>query len=201
MKIEEAIANLRTNGSKRNFSQSFDLIINLKNIDLKKPENKFSKEVQLPHGRGKEINVGIISDRISGAITKSELESIAEDKKKIRELTKKYEFLICEAPLMLLVGKVLGKYLAPRGKMPKLLPPGRDYNAVVNELKNSVRIRVRDSPVIHVYAGSEKMSDEQIKDNVKKILEEVAKTLPKGKNQIKNVYLKMTMTQPVKIDW
>ncbi len=200
MNLKQAVEHLRTI-KQRKFGQSFDLIINLKNIDLKKPENKFSKEVILPYGRGKEINVGVISDRVSGAITKAELEAIANDKKKIRELAKKYEFLICEAPLMPLVGKLLGKYLAPRGKMPRLLPPGRDHNAVVNELKQSVKIRLRDSPVIHVYVGSEKMADNQIKENAQKILEEISKTLPKGKNQIKNIYLKTTMSAPVKITW
>lgn len=200
MKLQEAISHIRTN-KQRKFSQSFDLIINLKNIDLKKPENRFSKDVQLPHGRGKEINVGVISDKIPGGINKAEIESISNNKKKVRELVKNYEFLVCEAPLMPLVGKLLGKYLAPRGKMPKLLPPGRDHNAAVNELKNSVRARVRDYPVVHVYAGNEKMSDQQIKENAEKILDEISKALPKGKNQIKNVYLKTTMSSPVKIEW
>jgi large subunit ribosomal protein L1 len=199
MKLQEAIEYLRTSGRKTNFSQSFDLVINLKNIDLKKPENKFSKEVQLPHGRGKGIAVGIISDRVPEAISKSELESM--DKRKIRELSKKYEFLVAEAPLMPLVGRVLGKYLAPKGKMPKLLPPGRDVNSVVGELKDSVRIRVRDSPVIQVYVGNEKMEGQKIKENAEKVLEDVVKTLPKGRDQIKSVYIKTTMSSPVKVSW
>ncbi|MBI4018343.1 MAG: 50S ribosomal protein L1 [Candidatus Aenigmarchaeota archaeon] len=200
MKIQEAISHIRTDSKQRKFSQSFDLVINLKNIDLKKPESKFSKEIQLPHGRGKEINVGIMSDRISGAISRPDLEAIAADKKRVRMLVNEYEFFVAEAPLMPVVGKLLGKYLAPRGKMPKLLAPGRDHNAVVNELKQSVRVRVRDSPVIHAYVGSEKMSDQQIKENAERLLEEILKTLPKGRDQIKNVYLKTTMGNPVKIE-
>ncbi|MBI4174363.1 MAG: hypothetical protein HY517_01860, partial [Candidatus Aenigmarchaeota archaeon] len=47
MKLGEAIAKAR-DGEKRKFSQTFDLIVNLRNIDLKKPENKFSKDIILP---------------------------------------------------------------------------------------------------------------------------------------------------------
>ncbi|MBI2233349.1 MAG: 50S ribosomal protein L1 [Candidatus Aenigmarchaeota archaeon] len=200
MKIDDALKYLRENSKQRKFAQSVDLIINLKNIDLKKPENKFSKEVLLPNGRGKEISVGIISDKISGAVTKADIETFEKDKKKLKQFTKQYDFTIAEAPLMPLVGKVLGRHLAPRGRMPKLLPPGRNPQMMVDELKNSVRIRVRDSPTIQVLAGSEEMSDVQLKENVGKILDEVSKSLPKGKNQIKDIHIKMTMGKPVKID-
>ena len=200
MKIDDALKYLRENSKQRKFAQSVDLIINLKNIDLKKPENKFSKEVLLPNGCGKEISVGIISDKISGAVTKADIETFEKDKKKLKQFTKQYDFTIAEAPLMPLVGKVLGRHLAPRGRMPKLLPPGRNPQMMVDELKNSVRIRVRDSPTIQVLAGSEEMSDAQLKENIDKILDEVSKSLPKGKNQVKDIHVKMTMGKPVKID-
>lgn len=199
MKLEEALNYVRENSGNRKFSQSFDLMINLKNIDLKKPENKFSKDIVLPHGRGKDVEVGIISDSIPGAITKNDLETMQGDKHKIKELTKKYEFLICEAPLMALVGKILGRYLAPRGKMPRILPPGTDHKAFVSDVKKSARVKVRDSPVIHVVVGTEKMTNSEVAENVKRIFEEVQKSLP-GKVKIKNSYLKLTMGKGVKID-
>src|SRR3989344_2423185 len=67
MKIEQAIEELKKS-KKRNFSQTYDMIVILRNLDLKKPENRFSKEVLLPHGRGKDVEVGIISDSIPQAI-------------------------------------------------------------------------------------------------------------------------------------
>ena len=38
--LQKAIEEVRKNSTKRNFKQSFDLIINLKNLDLKKPEHQ-----------------------------------------------------------------------------------------------------------------------------------------------------------------
>ncbi len=197
MKIDEALKTL-SEVPKRNFVQSYDLIVALKNIDLKKPENKFSKDILLPHGRGKDVNVCIISDKIEGSLTKADIETI--DKKGVRELTKKYDFFLCEAPLMPLVGKILGKYLGPKGKMPKLLPPNTDPKAMTEEAKKSIRIRVRDSPVIQVPVGTEAMTPAQIKENVEKVFDEIKKTLPKGLSQVKTVMLKLTMNKPVKLD-
>lgn len=194
--VEESIKQVRE-GSKKNFIQSIDLIVNLKNIDLKKPENKFSKDVVLPHGRGKNIEVGVISDNFPGAITKAYLEGIT--KIEMRKLVRKYDFFVCEAPLMALVGKVLGKYLGPKGKMPKLLPPHTDPKPMVEELKTSLRIKVRDSPTLHLIVGTEAMSDGQLKENIEKVMEEIKKALP-AKVQIRSVILKKTMGKPVRLN-
>lgn len=193
--IEDAIKHLRT-FPKRGFNQSLDLNVTLKNIDLKRPENKFSKEVVLPHGLGKDVEVCIISE--AAGMGKKEIDELEKDKQKMKRFVKKYDFYLCEAALMPLVGKVLGRYLAPKGKMPKLLPPGRDPSALIDETKKSVRIRVREAPSMQIMIGTEAMADEQLKDNAERVVEEIKKSLP-GKVQIKNVYLKFTMTGHVKL--
>jgi len=198
--IEESIKYLRENNQKREFEQTFDLTINLRNIDLKKPENKFSKDVILPNGRGKDVEVGIISDNIPEAVLKkSDIESLATDKAGMKRILRKYEFFVCEASLMPLVGKTLGKFLGPKGKMPKLLSPGSDYKNIVDETKKSVRVKVRDIPVIQTCVGSENMSDTHIRENIERVMEEVRKSIP-PKTQIKNVYFKLTMSKPVKLE-
>jgi large subunit ribosomal protein L1 len=199
MKLDEAIKILRES-KKRNFSQSIDLIFSLRNIDLKKPENKFSKDVVLPHGKGKDVIVGIISDRIPDAINKNQIMELEQDKKALRKFVRKYDFFLCEAPLMPIVGKILGRYLGPIGKMPKLLPPGQRVEPILEDAKNSVRIRVRDSPVMQCMIGTEVMDDKKIKENAERVINEVKSALPKGHTQIKYVFIKTTMGKPVKID-
>ena len=196
MNLTEAIEQLRSS-EKRKFSQSFDLMVNLANIDLKKPENKFSKDVMLPHGRGKDVKVAVMSDTIKDSITKRDIESM--DKKTMKQLAREYEFFLAEAPLMPVVGKIMGRYLGPKGKMPKLLVPGRSPESAVNEAKKSVRVKVRDLPVVHVYVGSENMENMQIEENAIHIINEVKRSLP-AKARIRNVYIKLTMSKPVKID-
>jgi large subunit ribosomal protein L1 len=198
-KVADAIVFLKENTKKRNFSQSFDLIFNLKNIDLRKPENKFSKDISLPHGRGKDVKIGVISDRIKDAITKNDIDGFS--KKETKKLVRQYDFFLCEVPLMPFVGKKLGRFLAPIGKMPSPIPPNIPNIApVIESKKKATRIRLRDAPTIQVIAGSEGMDSNHVEENINFVIGEVEKNLPKGKNQIRNVYLKMTMGKAIKLD-
>ena len=197
IKLEDAVKKIRE-GEKRKFSQTIDLIVNIRNIDLKKPENKFSKDIILPHGRGKDVSVCVISDNIPGSIGKIDVENFSRNKSAAKQFTKKHDFFVCEAPLMPLVGKVLGRYLGPKGKMPRLLPPGRDPKFIVDETKKSLRIILRDAPTIQIPIATEEMSDAEIKENAEKVIEEVRKSLP-AKAQIRNAYIKTTMGKAVKV--
>ena len=60
--ILEAIKKIRENSKKRKFSQSFDLIINLKNINLKKAGDSVDMFLTLPFGRGKKVKVCALVD-------------------------------------------------------------------------------------------------------------------------------------------
>jgi len=93
----------------------------------------------------------------------------------------------------------LGRYLGPTGKMPKPLPPGADPKIVAEGLSKSVRIRIKDSPNIQCAVGTESMSNEQILDNSKRVIEEIKKALP-AKAQVRNAYFKLTMGKPAKFN-
>ncbi|MBI2583475.1 MAG: 50S ribosomal protein L1 [Candidatus Aenigmarchaeota archaeon] len=200
MQIAEAVKAARES-EKREFKQSFDLSINISGLDLKKPENRISKEILLPHGRGKLAKVCLISDSgdYEEKIGKGELESLGNNKKEAKNLARSYDFFMSEPQLMVAVGKSIGKYLGPVGKMPKVVPPGTDVNKTAQQLSKSVRLRIKDSPVIHCTVGTEDMSDSQISENVNAVLGEMKKMLP-GKGKIRNAYLKLTMGKSAKID-
>ena len=199
----EKIKEVKEKSKKRNFNQRYDLIINLKEIDLKKPENKIDEFFPLPKGRGKEASIVFFSDsseKIEGCrvINSSEIEELGKDKKKVKKLIKSTDFFISEPKLMPIVGKHLGKFLAPRGMMPK--PIVGDIKKEVEELKKSVRITVNKQPIIHTIVGSEEMKEKDVEENIHALFSFVEKKLPKGKNNIKNAYLKLTMGHPVKLE-
>lgn len=201
MKIEEAITELKKT-EQRKFDQTYDLIINLKNIDIKKPENKISKEIMLPHGKGKPVSVFVFSEQ--NGINKARLEEMAANKKEAKKLSKQYDFFLGTPELMPLIGKTLGRYLAPLGKMPQPIPPNATeemINAIKKRKENAVRLRIRNMPAFQVPVGTQSMKDEHIKENVETVLREAIAALPKGRSQIKNVSIKLTMSKPIKIDY
>jgi large subunit ribosomal protein L1 len=201
------IKEAKEKSKKRNFSQSWDLIINLKNMDMKKPENKFNLDFPLPEGVGKERKVLFIVDSLFGEakktgamlILKDDLEKLGRDKKKLKKYAYEYDRWFCEAPLMPLVGKTLGIVLGPRGKMPKPIPPKGSLQPFIEMSKRVVSIRTKDSPVIHVSIGTEKMKEEQIMKNAIAVMNFVKEKLPKGIGNIRGAYIKLTMGKPVKL--
>jgi len=201
-KILNTIKELREKSGKRNFSQSFDLIISLKEYDMKKPENKFTEDVILPHGKGRESSVIVFADNIkdpgTDVFTTEEVNNLMKNKRKAKKMVSSTDFFLAEAKLMPVVGKVLGQYVGPRGKLPKIITG--DVKALVKNYKKSVRVRVKDAPVIQTIIGKEDMKDQEIAENVEAVLNFLKTRLPKGKNNIGKIMMKLTMGKPIKIE-
>lgn len=207
-KIADCIKQARERAKKRKFSQSFDLAVNLKGLDLKKPENRFNSEFALPEGRGKDSKIAIIADLLASSakdhadlvIKKAEIEQLAKDKKKFKKIVREHDWFFGEAPLMPLIGKTLGIVLGPLGKMPKPLPPNANVKAFVEGAKRTTKVRLKDSPVIHISIGTEDMKDEAIAKNIEGALAFVKDKLPKGGANVRSVHLKLTMGPAVKLE-
>lgn len=201
-KILKAIQELRKISKKRNFSQSFDLIVSLKEFDIKKPENRFTEDIILPHGRGEEAKVVVFSDSFKDldceVLGTSDLERYSKNKREAKKLVRNTDFFLAEPKMMVLVGKIFGQYMGPRNKLPKVIVG--DAAKMVSDYKKAVRIRIKDSPVIQCLVGKENMKDEEIAENVEAVLKAILPKLPRGIQNIKSIMIKMTMSKPVKVE-
>ena len=205
----ETVKKAREGAGKRNFKQTFDLAINFRHLDIKKPENKIKTEVILPKGMGKDLTIGIFADTLIPQtrkleniilIRKDELEGMRKDKKKAKAIANKCYSFLSEAPLMPLVGKFLGPVLAVRNKMPKPVPPTLpNIEPLVKKSRNTILVAVKGSPAVHCKIGTEDMSDEDIAENAFAVVKAVETALPKGITQMKSAHIKLTMGKPAKI--
>jgi large subunit ribosomal protein L1 len=194
---------------KRNFQQSVEIAINLKDVDLTNPKNRLSEDVILPKGRGKTLKVGIFATQEMQAkaravadlvIPSEEIPKLAEDKVKAKKQVEAIDFFIAEAPLMAGVGKSLGVILGPRGKMPKPIPPGSDPANVVANLKKTVKVRSKDRRTFQVPVGTSDMSAEDLAENIEAVLNRIRTKLERGYQNIHTAYVKTTMGPAVKLD-
>jgi large subunit ribosomal protein L1 len=198
MAVQKALESAK----KRNFTETVELAINLKDVDLSLPKNRITDDIVLPNGRGRPIRICVIGggelvqkakDVADVTITADELQTIADDKKQAKKLANDIDYFIAEAPMMALVGKRLGIVLGPRGKMPKPIAPGLDPTAMINGLRNSVSVRTKDRMTFHAPVGTVDMTPEQIADNIEAILKRVELKLEKGRMNIASSYVKTTM--------
>jgi len=187
---------------KRNFVETVELAINLKDVDLAIPKNRIQEDIILPFGRGKAVRVCVIGggelalkakNVADLVITPDEIGTIADDKKQAKKIANSTDYFIAEAPLMAVVGKRLGIVLGPRGKMPKPIPPGADPTGMVDNLRKSVTVRTKDRKTFHVPVGTVNMPPEQIADNIEIILKRVSLKLEKGMANVASAYVKTSM--------
>lgn len=211
MQQEQALKTLRTikeNGPKRNFSQSVDLVMNLKDIDLKKTDQQLDLYVTLHYPYGKDIRVC--------ALVGPELEDEAKEHchhtirqtnfsqltpKDIKTLAKEYDYFIAQANVMPQVAATFGRVLGPRGKMPNpkagcVVPPKTNLKPLVDRLKQTVRVIAKKDPVLHLKVGSQDQSEEEVADNIAFLYRQIVVNLPLEENNVKNALLKLTMGKP-----
>jgi large subunit ribosomal protein L1 len=207
--ILAAVKEAKEKSEKREFNQSVELILKLHDVDMKSPEGKIQEVLELPNALEKPNKICVIAsgefamkaknanaDRV---IERSELEALGGKKKDLRKIANGYDVFIAEAPLMSLVGKVLGPVLGPRGKMPLPVPPSADISGLTKKYRKTIVIRLRNQPIIQNRVAMENMKDEEIVENIQAILKILEGKLKKGMKNIRFAYVKTAMGAPVKI--
>lgn len=199
---------LQGESKQRNFLESVELAVNLKDIDLSNPKNRLQEEIVLPNGRGKPVRVGVFGssemamkakDVADVIIQPDEIETLATNKAQARKFASANDFFLAEAPLMPTIGKRLGVVLAPRGKMPKPIPPGSDPKAAIEKLRSSVTVRTRDRKTFHLPIGTKDMPPEKLAENLDAVLKRLMSKLERGKMNIQSAYVKTTMGPSYKV--
>jgi len=189
---------------KKNFKQSIDLIINLKGLNLKKPEHQINIFITLQHDTGKKVSVC--------ALVGPELESKAKEvcdevilqekfnifkKPEIKKLANKHDFFIAQASVMPKIATVFGRFLGPKGKMPNpkmggVLPTNADVKSLVGKLRRTVNLATKNEPTIKCMVGKED-ADDRVIDNILTVYSSIIQKLPNEKQNVKTVLLKLTM--------
>lgn len=199
----------RAKSKKRGFNQSFDLVVTLRNIDIKKHDININDVVYLAHKFSNKPSVCVFAggdlalrakrggaDRV---IEPAELDKNATDKRELRKIAKGYSFFLSETTLMAKIGKTLGQFLGPKGKMPAPLPPNAPVENMIKRFRSAVRVRSRGQLAVACKVGDESLSDEEVAENVSAIFSAIERRLPSAENNIGKVMLKLTMAEPVTV--
>ena len=204
--IASTLKKLKEFSPKRNFKQSIDLILNLRDLDLKKPEHQVNMFVALPYGTGKKISVCAFVDSDMEPKAKEACDEIIlldqferfKAKAAVKKLAAKHNIFIAQASIMPKVATVFGRYLGPRGKMPNpkmggVLAPNANLKQLYEGLQKTVYLVTKNEPTVKCRVGNEDSKDEEISENVMAVYSGVVSKLPNDIHNLKSAMLKLTM--------
>lgn len=212
-KIQEKIKEVRDASKKRNFPQTFDIIVNLQALDLKKPEHKVDIGVRIATPiRPKKLKICAVVDHsikdaekiFDKVIYSEELQALKGDMKKIREVTHAYDKFVVQVQLMPVFAQILGRYLGPMNKMPSpklgmVITDKTPLEDLYNKLQHTVVFQTKKNLVLQSAIGSETEKDEVIAQNIAAVYDALVHALPNQQNNIKNVGIKLTMGKLVEL--
>jgi len=205
--LKNMLKNARDGITKRNFTQSAELTLILKDIDIKKGFS-INEVVNLPNKVTKNSSVCVFASgdmgmrarkaQVDRVIEPEELDRLGTNKKDARKVVKAYDFFLADTTLMPSVGRSLGQFMGPKGKMPSPLPYGAPIENITERFRGSVRARAKNQLNVSAKIGDEKMEDDQLVNNALAIISAIEKKLPQGDKNIHNAIIKFTMSKPSK---
>lgn len=207
--IVSAVTEAQTQSKKRKFEESMEVIVNLRGIDLKKGGKQLNVDVNLPHSSGEGVKVAVIGSgnfafkaKDSGAaqvLEPADIERLEADKDAAKMLADEIDFFIAQADLMPLVGRVMGPFLGPRGKMPRPVPPDTDVSKLLSEFSSSVKLRMRKNLVVQAKVGKRTMKPKLVAENIHAVITTLERNLDRGMQNIDKIFTKTTMGPPFKV--
>lgn len=202
--VQEQITKARSEDhSKRNFRQSFELILTLKDIDVKKLDLNVNEVVFLPNKLTEDSTVCVFAagdnavraqkagaDRV---IESAELDRLASEKRTAKKLAREYQFFLADTSLMPKIGKILGPFLGPKGRMPAPVPPNAPLESMLSRYRTAIRVKSRASLSLAGKIGDESLDDSKLAENALVVISQLEKKLPNGEKNIHSLLVKKTM--------
>jgi len=188
------------------FDESIDLSVNL-NVNPRHADQMVRGSVALPHGTGKDIRVLVfakgekaIEAREAGADFVGDADLIEQ----IQGGWLEFDTAVATPDMMGQVGRI-GRVLGPRGLMPnpKTGTVTFDVGKIVGELKaGRVEFRVDKAGIIHVAFGRASFSADKLEDNLRVLIERLARLKPASAKSpyFRTITVSSTMGPGVKLD-
>jgi large subunit ribosomal protein L1 len=195
-------------GKERKFTESLEVVLTLKDVDPKKTDLNVNEIVYLPHPTKRQARICFIGSgdlavraknaKVDTILDPSQLENYAGNKKEAKRLVRAYDFFLADTTQMPRVGKILGQFLGPKGKIPTPVPNNAPIDAMVQRMRTAVRVRGRGSLGVAAKVGDRTLADADLAENILSVVQAVQKKLPNGDRNIKSLMVKTTMGKPAK---
>lgn len=194
-------------GKKRNFMETVECQITLKNYDPVR-DKRFSGSFKLPTVPRPNLKCCILgnaahceqADRIGVEFMAVEdLKKLNKNKKLVKKLAKRYDFFIASDNLIKQIPRLLGPGLTKAGKFPTLLSSSEDMQGKIDELRATIKFQMKKVMCLNVAVGNVSMEQKEIFTNTQLAANFLASLLKKQWQNIGQIYVKSTMGPAIQI--
>lgn len=194
-------------GKKRNFTETVEIQITLKNYDPQR-DKRFSGTFKLPQIPRPNLKCCMLgnaahceqADRIGvDHMSVEDLKKLNKNKKLVKKLAKKYDFFMASDNMIKQIPRLLGPGLTKAGKFPTLLSSGEDMQEKIDEVKGTIKFQMKKVMCLNVAVANVDMDKQQIIVNVQLAANFLASLLKKQWQNIGQMYIKSTMGPPQQI--
>jgi len=194
-------------GKKRNFTETVEIQITLKNYDPQR-DKRFSGTFKLPQIPRPNLKCCMLgnaahceqADRIGiDHMSVEDLKKLNKNKKLVKKLAKKYDFFMASDNMIKQIPRLLGPGLTKAGKFPTLLSSGEDMQEKIDEVKATIKFQMKKVMCLNVAVANVDMEKQHIIVNVQLAANFLASLLKKQWQNIGQMYIKSTMGPPQQI--
>jgi large subunit ribosomal protein L10Ae len=205
--ITEAINTILKDKKQRKFVETIEMQIGLKDYDPQK-DKRFAGTVRLPHVPRPKLKICLIADAKHAEEAKGldidvvELDSLKKfnkEKKPIKKWAKQYTILLATDTLVKKIPTVLGPVLNRIGMFPQVVSHNENLRTKIDDTRASVKFQLKKVTCMAVAIGNEKMTEEEIRQNILMGLNFLVSLLKKQWHNLRSVHIKTTMGKPYKL--
>ncbi len=119
--------------------------------------------------------------------------------KELKKWARKFKLLFISESLVRQLPKLGGPFLTKWGKFPTVIQTNDDVRAKIEEGLQTVKFQLKKVLCLGVAVANAALTEEQIRQNLNMSINYLVSLLKKGWNNIKSLYIRTTMGQPVKL--
>ncbi|KAJ5937927.1 hypothetical protein N7454_004269 [Penicillium verhagenii] len=192
------------NEKKRNFLETVELQIGLKNYDPQR-DKRFSGTIKLPVVPRPNMAICIIGDQHDldrakhhgiDAMSTDDLKKLNKNKKLIKKLARKYDAFLASEALIKQIPRLLGPGLSKAGKFPTPVSHNEDMANKVNDVKSTIKFQLKKVLCLGVAVGNVGMGTEELVGNLMLSINYLVSLLKKGWQNVGSLVIKASMSPP-----
>jgi len=195
------------NGIKRNFTESIELQVSLKDYDITR-DKRFSGILKLPSIIRPNMKICVIgnqyhcdeADRLGiSKTTIEDLKKFNKDQKLIKKFARQYDAFIVSDNLVKQIPRILGPGLTRAGKFPSVLETEGSLREKIGLIKSSIKFQMRKTSCMNTVVGTINDTPAQLLTNILLSINFLISLLKRGLSNIDSIHIKSTMGPAFKI--